>query len=916
VEPFARIEQIFHEALQHDASQRAAFVRQACGSDSGLQREVLSLLANHDAEDALEPWASDAAARLIDSESLQSGDMLGPYRIDSFVAAGGMGKIYRATDTRLDRSVAIKISAARFSERFEREAKVIAALNHPHICQLYDVGPNYLVMEFVEGSPLRGPLPLTKVLEYAGQILDAVNAAHRKGIAHRDLKPDNILITRQGIKLLDFGLAKQSGVLANGKVALEAGLTRRSEILGTLHYMSPEQLQGKEIDARSDIFSFGCVLYEMLSGRQAFEGESAASTIAAIVEGHPADISIAPPLKRVIQTCLAKDPDRRFQNALDVKLALSWAGEQPPTPAETPPKRRWITPLVALVVVGGFAGGWLVSQFAAAPADNRVIRFQLLPPAGETVNGGPSGGAAVSPDGRSVAFTTVSNGQSGLWVRALDGDSARLLPGTEGATRPFWSPDGRSVAFAAGSALQQIDLSRQKLSRICDVNGTFNGGAWLDDGRILFANRNVGIFQVAATGGVPSAVALLDPARGDVTYADPHVFSGGRLLYTVQSQESIDIYAAPLSKPFDRTRLVRNGRNADVARAGRGREYLLWLSGETLVAQELDREKLQLTGEPRVVADHASLASSGGGTLLFGSAVAVRQFEWRDRAGKEVGTVGPPNAFVFNRLSPDGRRIATIRSGANADIWVLETERNTVDRLTAGHGIHINPVWSPDGRTILFSFGAPFNIFRVGADGAAAEERVTQSPENQYISDWSHDGRFILFGQVAGDTGSDIWSLEIAPDGKPSPGASPRAYIRAPFNQREARFSPDDRWVAYESDDSGQAEVYVQGFPDARERLHVSTGGGRFPEWGGAGRELYYVSKSGKLMVVDLKFGERSVQASVPRELFAVEPAFAGAPYEAAPDGRRFLTKVARNSSEPLNVIVNWPALMSRTSGQ
>jgi Tol biopolymer transport system component len=491
----------------------------------------------------------------------------------------------------------------------------------------------------------------------------------------------------------------------------------------------------------------------------------------------------------------------------------------------------------------------------------------------------------------------------------LDGDAARLLPGTERASHPFWSPDGRSIAFSAHSVLQQIDLSRQRLSKICDVSA-FNGGSWLEDGRILFANRNTGIFQVAATGGVPSPVALLDPSRGDVTYADPHLLPGGRLLLTVQSPESVDVYAASLGKPAERTLLVRNARNAWVARGNERAEYLMWLSGETLLAQPLDVEKLRLTGDARVLADQANVASSGGGTLLFGSSAAARQFEWVDRTGKEIGTVGPPNAFVFDRLSPDGRLVATIRSGANADIWVLDTGRDVANRLTAGHGIHINPVWSPNGRTILFNFGAPFNIFRINADGGGAEERVTQSPANQYISDWSHDGRFIIYDQATADTGYDLWTLDVTPEGRTAGGAGPKPYVRAPFDQTEARFSPDNRWVAYESNDSGRAEIYIQAFPNARDKFPVSIGGGTFPEWGEGGRELYYVSNDRKLMAVALAFSASGPQASRPRELFPVPPTIAGAPFAAAADGRRFLTTAARSTSQPLTVVVNWAALM------
>jgi serine/threonine protein kinase len=375
LERWQQVEEIFHEALQRDPAERETYLRQACRDDSGLRREVASLLAHHSADRQSESWAAAAAAQLVKSPaSLQPGQSLGPYRIESFIAAGGMGEVHRATDTRLNREVAIKVSTAHFSERFAQEASVIASLNHPHICHLYDVGPNYLVMELVEGTPLRGPLPLKQALDYAGQVLDALDTAHRKGIVHRDLKPGNILVTKQGIKLLDFGLAKRSGPLQESDATLTAALTGKGQILGTLQYMSPEQLQGKDADARSDLFSFGCVLYEMLTGKRAFEGENAAIVIAAILEREPAPLDVAPPLERVIRTCLSKDPDQRFQNALDLKRDLAWAAEQPI--AATTSRPSW-TVAAAMLAVGALAG-WGLFSLRQPATDDRVLRLRPL----------------------------------------------------------------------------------------------------------------------------------------------------------------------------------------------------------------------------------------------------------------------------------------------------------------------------------------------------------------------------------------------------------------------------------------------------------------------------------------------------------------------------------------------------------
>jgi Tol biopolymer transport system component len=909
--PWREVEKIFHEALQRDPVQRDAYMREACHGDPELHRDVSSLLANH-SEGTGELWAATAAAQLVNSStSLQPGQSLGPYRIEFFVAAGGMGEVYRATDTRLHREVAIKVSAARFSERFEREARVIASLNHPHICQLYDVGPNYLVMELVDGVTLRGPLPLKQAVEYAGQILDALNAAHRKGITHRDLKPANTLVTKQGIKLLDFGLARQSGPLQEHDATLTAGVTGKGQIIGTLQYMPPEQLQGKEADARSDLFSFGCVLYEMLSGRRAFEGQSTASVIAAILEREPAPLNLAPPLERVIRTCLAKDPDHRFQNALDVKRDLIWALEGPP---DNKTNRRWWIAAAATMVLGAVGGGLAVSPFHQQPADDQVIRFQIAPPEGWGISGGGNlgGGFAISPDGKTAAFVGVVKGKTALWVRPLDAANARLIRGTEGASRPFWSPDSRSIAFSADRAtLQRVDLARETISKICDISGVYWGGSWSNDGRILFVSRDRGIFQVAASGGTPSPLTALDSAHGEGNHLHPQTLPGGRFLYAVTSvvPEKAGVYAAALAKPTERVRLLADAIQAQYASSKDGEDYLLWIRDQTLLAQRFDAGRLQLIGEPHPLADPAAMASVGSRVLLYGPSIALRQFKWLDRKGNEVGFLGEPGPWAFSHISPDGRRVATYRAGNNPGIWLVETGRGVFSRLTSSPGL--NPVWSPDGRTILFSRIA---VYRIGTDGSGIEERVTQSPNTHSLSDWSRDGRFIIYTETAPDTGRDLWVLPVTPEGRPSPGAKPWPFVRERFDQLNARFSPDTRWVAYQSDESGQFELYVRSFPEPHEKYRISTGGGAYPQWGLGGRELYYQSRDGKLMLVTMTPTGASLNASLPRALFAlpVDIVRGPNPYEAAPDGQRFLVSDVAPSPEPLTVIVNWPALLKK----
>ena len=911
MERWQQVESLFHEALQRDPAHRDAFVRGACRGDTELQREVSSLLVNHDEATDCETWAAQAAAQLIDAPvSLHPGQSLGPYRIESFVAAGGMGQVYRAMDTRLGRDVAIKVSAARFSESFEQEARVIASLNHPNICALYDVGLNYLVMEFVDGTPLSCPLPLKQSIAYAGQILDALDVAHRKGIAHCDLKPANILVTKQGIKLLDFGLARKRGALQE-IAARPANPLWRAPLAGTLQYMSPEQLQGKDADPRSDLFSFGCVLYEMLSGRRPFEGESEGDVIASILEREPAPLNLAPSVERVIMACLAKDPEHRFQTALDLKRNLTWAQEQPVAPRSS--RRAWTAAAAATLALGAL-GGWAVSHFRQQPADNRVIRFQIAPPEGWGISGGGNlgGGFAISPDGQTAAFVAVAKGKTALWVRPLDAAKTRLIRGSEGAARPFWSPDSRSIAFYAGGVLKRVDLSTETISRICDVDTLSFGGSWAADGRILFATRSGGIFQVQSLGGTPSRI--MTPDRMDNRWY-PQALPGGRFLYTVTSTDSpnADVYAASLTKPAERVRLLANASQAWFAPGANGEDYLLWIRDTTLVAQRFNAEKLQLIGEPHSLADPAVMPTSGSRVLLYGSSIGLRQFKWLDRSGNEVGLLGEPGPWAFIRFSSDGRHVATIRAGNNPGIWLLETGRGVASRLTSRPGI--TPAWSPDGRTILFS---SFNLYRVGAEGAGIEERVTQSPNAQSVTDWSGDGRFVMYDETGRDTGRDLWVLPVTPEGRPSPGTKPWPFVRERFDQTLARFSPDTRWVAYQSDESGQVEVYVRSFPESREKLRVSTSGGVYPQWGSGGRELFYESRDGKLMLVTLKLARPFLKASLPRELFALPARYGSlgingpAPYEVAPDGQHFVASDIAASPEPLTVIVNWQSLLKK----
>ena len=853
---------------------------------------------------------------------LSAGTRLGPYEIQAPIGAGGMGEVYKARDTRLNRIVAIKVSQEQFSERFEREARAVAALNHPHICQLYDVGPNYLVMEFVEGAPLKGPLPLDKAVEYAGQILEALDAAHRKGITHRDLKPANILVTKQGIKLLDFGLAKQSGPLQETDATLTAALTSKGQIVGTLQYMSPEQLQGKEADPRSDLFSFSCVLYEMLTGKRAFEGQSAASVIAAILEREPAPLENAPPLERVVRRSLAKDPDQRFQNALDLKTALTWALEPPATTKLG--RRWWIAVAAALALAAGIV--WALAHFRRPVAEERVFRLQIEPPqGGRFVN--LAGGLAISPDGKTAAYVASANGKTGLWVRPLDGSAARLLSGTDGAAQPFWSPDGKSTAFQAGGKLQRVDLAGGRPVAICD--GFIRGGSWGSAGYILFGTSASGLFRVSASGGMPSPVTTLDAARGEYTHRWPQVLPGGSFLYSIQATkaENNGIYAASLAKPATRVKLLTADSNAVYAPGPDGKGYLLWLRGGKLLAQEFDLDTLKFAGEPTRIAealgnpgDQMNVAASSE-QLLY-AFEALTQFTWFDRTGKTLAVVGEPveNNFMF-RLSPEGQRIAVQRNTAGsgiADLWLLEVERGLASRFTAGAAPNTFPIWSPNGRTLLFTQFGSRNLFRKETNGIDDEQLVTQRPNTLFPNDWSGDGRWVLETELAPETKADLWILPMTPEGKLRESAQPKPYLRSSFIENYGRFSPEPspRWVAYQSDESGRYEVYIDAFPEPRGKKQISTAGGMYPQWGAGGRELFYVSADYKLMAVSLMLREDAVEPSVPRELFPLPVSMIASPYEATRDGQRFLVLTSpEQASQLLTVIVNWPALLKRGAG-
>jgi Tol biopolymer transport system component len=867
------------------------------------------------------------------------GEAIAHYRITAKLGEGGMGEVWRATDTKLNRDVAIKILPASFAQdpermaRFEREAKVLASLNHPNIAQIFGIEDRALVMELVEGETLHGPLPLETALDYACQIAGALEAAHEKGIVHRDLKPGNIMVTAAGVvKVLDFGLAKaaEEPVAAgdqSNSPTVTISPTRAGVILGTAAYMSPEQARGSAVDKRADIWSFGVVLYEMLTGRGLFAGETVSDTLAAVLKSDPdwAALPAETPwgIRRLLRRCLERDRKRRLHDIADARIEIEEALAEP-KPLAAPPatNQRRLGWIAAVGLLLGAFGLWQLWRVGRLAENDNVIRFQIHTPSGGRFipAGAFGGGLAVSPDGRTVAFMANVDGSSGVWVRPLDAIDARLLPGTNGATTPFWSPDSKSVAFSSGDKLRAFDLVHGTLVNICDIPGTFTGGSWSEDGRIVLGSLERGdLFQVAASGGTPSPFTSVDRAHGEVAHTWPQMLPGGRFLYSARSIESENetVYAAPVRDPSRRVPLlssVRGLSGASYVRGDDGKEYLFWIRGTTLVGQQFNSGKLQLTGDGFSVAEPAVTVSAGSKVLVYAPSFPSRQFQWLDRGGRPVGILGEPREYVFCRISPDGRRIVTSRAGPG-DIWLLETARGVTSRRTS-RGIHIFPLWSPDGRTILFATGTPFNLYRMSADGSGPEEHVWTAETRQVPVDWSRDGRLILYYEAAPDTGLDLWTLEVTPDGRPRPGAKPQPYIRAPYNQTLGRFSPDTRWVAYQSDESGRWEVYVQSFPETHEQVRISTAGGRNPEWGPEGRELFYLSPDAKLMGVTIKQRSGSIEPSLPRELFALprDPPGLG-PFEVAADGQRFLVQVTTDKIEPLTAIVNWRALVKRGAG-
>jgi eukaryotic-like serine/threonine-protein kinase len=855
---------------------------------------------------------------------LSPGDKLGPYEILAVAGKGGMGEVYKARDTRLDRIVAIKTSKVEFSERFEREAKAVAALNHSNICQLYDVGPNYLVMEYIEGTPLKGPLPVDQALKYAVQICDALDAAHKKGITHRDLKPANILVTKAGIKLLDFGLAKlgTSGIGQAAKppsdATLTMALTGKNEIVGTLLYMSPEQLQSKDADARSDIFSFGCVLYEMLTGKRAFDGGNAASIIAAILERPaPSVASVAPAaLDRTLQHCLAKDPDDRWQSARDLKAELVWiagGGIEVPRQAQARPASKWIWGAAVLVgaVVAAFAV-WMLKPVPAKPISRTVI---ALGPDERLANLNNLA-VAISPDGANVVYVaTRGGGRAQLFLRRLDALKAEPVAGTEDAVSPFFSSDSQWIAFFAGGKLKKVAVAGGAPVTLYDAITALGGtsGTWSPNNNILFASA-AGLVQVPASGGAPRNMTV---QAQHAVWGWPQFLPGGGAVVFASSATGLNfannssISATVLGGAAAEKDLIAGGTAPRLAATG----DLIYAQNGTLMAVPFDSKRLALAGSPAPVLDGVRESRNGAvqyglsanGTLVYvagGFQASSSRLAWVSREGKEQPIAASARDYNYPRLSPDEQRIAVYIAPNN--IWLYDIGRDALSRATFTGTINTNPVWSPDGKRLAFTSNltGSLNLFWQPADGSGTAERLTA---NQFINvptSFSPDGQTIAFLQAKDGTGFDIWTLSLG-DGKARP------FLATQHNESAPRFSPDGHWLAYVSDESGRWEVYVQPYPGPGGKWQVSTDGGAEPAWNPAGRELFYRAGN-RMMAAPVTF-QPGFSAGKPVVLFDgpwLPSPLTTANYDVSRDGQRFLMlKSADDEDQGARQIVmvqNW----------
>jgi Tol biopolymer transport system component/tRNA A-37 threonylcarbamoyl transferase component Bud32 len=900
--------------------------------------------------------------------SLAAGTRLGPHEIIAPVGAGGMGEVYRARDTRLDRSVAIKVLPAHLSSnpelkvRLEREARAISSLQHPHICVLHDIGHqdgiDYLVMEFLEGETLagrlrKGPLPVDQAIKIGIEIADALDKAHRRGIVHRDLKPGNIMLTSGGAKLMDFGLAKPAGLTASTN--LDGGLTSSSPtsplavptggaapltvagtIVGTFQYMAPEQIEGKEADARSDIFAFGAVLYEMLTGKRAFEGKSQISVASAILEKDPESIStvgqqISPALEHVISRALVKDPAKRWQSAADIGAEMEWAASSGAAVSTSAgsiggapggSRKRWL-PGIAAVVAALALIALAIGLWRKPPASSRLVA--AIPPPEDApfqLVGDVGAPPVLSPDGQYLVFGAADR----IWIRSLESGEARPLEGTENGTFPFWSPDSRKIGFFSAGKLRVMDLAGGAPVPVCDASNP-RGGSWNTNGVLLFTpNIRDGLYQVPATGGTPVAVTKVDSSKHSTHRWPQFLPDGNHFLYLAMNhagqREYSGIYLGSLSAAGTPGRLlVRADANALYESS-----YMLFLRKSDLMAQRFDVGRMELQGDPVRLAEKAlndqgiwrgAFSASGNGLLIYANgsnSAAEGQLTWFDASGKVFGTIGE-RGNNDPRLSPDGHKVALTKyGGPNPDVWIFDTANGLRTRLSTD-AAGTTPVWSPDGKNVVY-MAIPENTSKArlavrAADGSGDLRLLYQEEQWQTPSDWSPDGRYILYSR--GEPGaSHIWVMPVAQGEKPFP------FVATQDWERDAVFSPDGHWVAYTSRQSGRDEVYVAPFPGTGQRSQISSIGAGTPRWRHDGKALYAVSSVNGEDVLEFPINTAHgiIQTGDPKILFRTavgQTLLYSAGYDVAPDGRLLINTLgqSRAGSRPLTLVANWPAAIA-----
>jgi Tol biopolymer transport system component len=884
-----------------------------------------------------------------DPMPLEAGSKLGPYEVISPTGAGGMGEVYQAKDTRLDRMVAIKVLPHHLSEneelrqRFDREARTISNLSHPHICALYDVGHedgvDYLVMEYLEGETLaariaREPLPPEDVLKYGIQVCDALETAHRGGVIHRDLKPGNVMITRAGAKLLDFGLAKLAdtgGDVVNSTLTAMATrphsgepLTGEGTIMGTFQYMAPEQLEGKAVDARADVFALGAMLYEMATGKKAFDGGSQASLIAAILERTPPSIAavqpMAPPaLDHVVRACLAKDPDERIQTAHDVRLQLQWiveGGSQVGVPAAVASHRRrtsrlaWVLAAVFGVVAASLAAMTLLRSSPQPVALAAQISLVDVDP----IVFSAGGSYAISPDGRRLVVSArETEGGLSLWVRDLVRGDERRLPGTERGFFPFWSPDGRHIGFFTEGKLKRIEADGGSAVTICDV-GDGRGGSWSADGTIIFGYSTTdGLYRVAAGGGTPAVLTEPDSTSGIGDHRFPWFLPDGKhFLFTARGQEVAYLCAGSLNGgEVKRLLPIRsNGVYVD--------GHILYVRENTLVARPFDPGSLEFTGDATIVAEpvhrhdgytHGSFSVSSTGVVIYGASPTARGYNINvyDRDGKQADTIISEGFLDDITLSGDGRTLAVARPGGEAsglEVWTYDLERRIFTRVSFDGGD--DPVFSPDGTRIANSTQGELVLRR--SSGAGEVETLYESPNDDLPADWSRDGTRILFLSISGETSEDIWVYNTE-------SRQAEALLASTYREMHPQFSPDGRWIAYTSTESSRDQVYIIDYPGLAQKVQVSRDGGQMPRWRQDGRELYFISASDSMTALGVSEAGDRLRLGRAHTLFhATTGAARTHQYAVAPDGSRFyVLESANNEEEELfQVLVGWPEVTRR----